>query len=296
MNFFAQGLAHRHVLFFLKIRYLQLHYLRGDAVAKIAVLNDNANSMASVSACLKQDGHEVLEIHPSCLYDVLAVLHESPVDLLLTDLLIPGSPGLTLLRACREDIHLKHLKILLLTAFGDQKVARFLQSHGNIHYLSKPISPEELVECVNLYLGDDLTVDPGWSLSCRGTVAVVDDSHLCRCFHANHLRRNGFRPLEIPPDDLTSVLNILKETRPNMLLLDFLMPKFRGDALIRAIRASDIQDLREMPVLLVTAHYPEDPSGLIFYGEGVEILFKPVGPGQLIAKVEAMVQAPRQDH
>ena len=259
-------------------------------MARIAVVDDQPSARLFAAACLKQGGHEVQELQPTCLYEVLGALHGNPPDLLLTDLVMPGCPGMTLIRACREDAHLKNLKILLLTSHGDRKLARFLQSLGNIHYLSKPVAPQELTECVECFLDGNLEVDLGWSLDCQGVVAVVDDSHLSRLFHMNCLRRNGFKPLEIIPDNLTSVLKTLEQTKPDALLLDFLMPNFRGDALIRALRASPTMILRELPILLVTAHHPDDATGLGPQVEHVDVLFKPLLPEDLVAKVQELLR------
>jgi len=254
-------------------------------MARIAVVDDNPGARHFAAACLKSAGHEIQELEPTCLFDLLAVLHPNPPEVLITDLIMPGCPGQTLIRACREDAHFKDLKILLLTAHGDQKLAKFLRGMGNIHYLSKPVAPAALADCVDRFLSGDLEVDPGWTLSCRGVVAVVDDSRLSRTFHAACLRKQGFRPLEIDPQDLTTVLHTLDEGQPNLLLLDFLMPRFRGDALIRALRASEKAHLRELPILMVTAHQPSVDQEALQRSEGVEVLSKPIAPERLIAKV-----------
>ncbi len=264
--------------------------VQGTYMARIAVVDDNPSARLFAEACLKQSGHEAQVLLPTCLYEVLRALHDTPPDLLVTDLVMPGCSGMTLIRACREDEHLKNLKILLLTAHGDRRLARFLQFLGNIHYLSKPVAPQEFTECIEDFLLGNLEVDLGWSLDCQGVVAVVDDSHLSRFFHMKCLRRNGFKPLEIIPDNLTKVMNTLEQTKPDALLLDFLMPNFRGDALIRALRASNIASLRELPVLMVTAHHPDDVTGLGPQVEHVDVLFKPLLPEELISKVQELLR------
>lgn len=256
----------------------------------MAIVDTNASARLFASACLKQDGHEVLELEPSSVYEVLSALRDTPVDLMLTDFIMQDCPGLSLVRACREDPLLKDLKIIVLTAFGDKSLAAFLRANEKVHYLSKPVSPNELVKCVNLFLHDELEIDPGWALACRGTVAIVDDSRLCRVMHADCLHSHGFRPLAILPEDLTSVLEALQEALPDLLILDFLMPAFRGDALIRALRASASEKLRELPVLLVTAHSSLEPMEFIVHEGGVEIVQKPVDPQELAARVEMMIQ------
>lgn len=255
-------------------------------MATIAVVDDNAGARLFAAAALKKAGHEVQEIEPSCLFKVLEALHPAPPDLLVSDLMMPGCPGQTLIRACREDPHLRDLKILLLTAHGDVELAHFLQSMGNTHYLTKPVAPALLSECVDHFLNGELDIDAGWSLACNGVVAVVDDSNLSRVYHSACLRKHGFRPVPIEPSDLMGTLSALEAARPNLLLLDYLMPNFRGDALLRALRGSSLRDL---PVVLVTAHHGDELQLMREATDRIEILFKPALAEDLIEKVKAML-------
>lgn len=254
-------------------------------MARIAVVDDNRGARHFAAAALKPQGHEVVEVEPSCLFEVLSALHPNPPDLLITDLVMPGCPGQTLVRACREDAHFKDMKIILLTAHADAQLAHFIQTLGQIHFLSKPVAPADLSDCVERYLSGNLEVDPGWALDCKGTVAVVDDSRLSRTVHAAALKKAGFRPVEIDPLDLSSTLQTLEEQVPDLLLLDYLMPRFKGDALIRAVRASKVEALREIPVLMVTAHHEDDLEGFAQRMMGVEVAFKPVGAEELAQRV-----------
>lgn len=257
-------------------------------MARIAVVDDNAGARLFAAACVRRNGHEPQEIEPTCLFRVLEALHQDPPDLLISDLLMPTCPGQTLIRACREDPHLKDLRILLLTAHGDVDLARFLQRMGRTHYLTKPVAAPVLSECVEHFLTGDLEIDLGWSLSCKGVVAVVDDSHLSRTFHAACMRKNGYRPVSIEPTDVMGTLRALEEAQPDLLLLDLLMPAFRGDALLRALRGSS---LRNLPVVLVTSYHGEDLQFMLDTTGIREVLFKPALPEELVAKVDALLGA-----
>lgn len=259
-------------------------------MAHVMVVDDNAAARRFVVGCLESQGHELQEVEPTCLFNVLTALHERVPDLLITDLVMPGCPGQTLIRACREDSHLKQMKILLLTGHGDIALAHFLQSMGSTHYLTKPVSPPELVDCVLRLVRGDLAVDPGWSLACRGTVAVVDDSQLSRVYHAACLRKNGYRPVEIAPTDLVGTLDAVRQAQPDLILLDYLMPKFRGDALIRALRSKHEDPLQDIPILMVTAHSSGDLDARLKARPNVEVLSKPVYPDQLIAGIDALLE------
>lgn len=267
-----------------------MSWFHGVTMSTIAVVDDSAGARLFAVASLKQSGHQIREIEPTCIFKVLEELHANLPDLLISDLMMPTCPGQTIIRTCREDPHLKDLKILLLTAHGDVELAHFLQAMGNTHYLTKPVPPPVLAECVDRFLTGDLEIDPGWNLACKGVVAVVDDSHLSRVYHSACLRKNGFRPIQIEPTDLMGTLRALQAAKPEMVLLDFLMPGFRGDALVRALRSNAA--LVDLPVLLVTAHRGDELEDLQATDASVDLLFKPVLPVDLIAKVKSILGVP----
>lgn len=253
----------------------------------IAVIDDSAGARRFMAAALTSRGHEVQELEPTCLFKVLSALHDAPPDLMVTDLMMPGCPGQTLIRACREDAHLKHLRILLLTAHADERIARFIQSMGNIHYLAKPVSPTVLQTCVDQLLDQNAETNLAWSIACDGVVAVVDDSQMSRAFHAACLRKQGFRPVQVEPTDLLETVVALEAVHPDLLLVDFLMPHFRGDALIRAIRGRE--SLRNVPVLVITASRSDDVINQLLPIGDVAVAFKPISPEDLVIHVRSII-------
>lgn len=62
-------------------------------------------------------------------------------------------------------------------------------------------------------------------------------------------------------------------------------------ALIRALRASEVTYLRELPILMITAHHPDDLTGLGSQAENVDVLFKPLLPEHLVIKVQELLRA-----
>ena len=257
-------------------------------MASIVVIDDNAGSRQFMAAALRQGGHTVLDLEPTCLFKVLEALHPAPPDLLVTDLIMPGCPGQTLIRACREDAHLRNLRIILVTAHGDNDLARFIQTMGNVHYLAKPVSPPMLLECVDLLLDQGQETDPGWSMACNGVVAVVDDSRMSRAFHAACLSKAGFKAMQVEPTELLATVQAVEAIQPDLLLVDYLMPRFNGDALIRAIRGREA--LRDIPALVVTALRADEVIAQLVPLGGVEVAFKPIPPKDLVARVAEILK------
>lgn len=259
-------------------------------MARILVVDDNPMARLFVANSLKPLGHEVEVVEPSCLYEVFKALHENPPDLLITDLVMPFCPGLTLLRFCQEDAHLDKLKIVVLTSDGDRDLGQFLQKCGNIHYLAKPVSPAVLAQDVARFLEGTLELNHGWDLACQGVVAVVDDSRMTRAYHSSCLRKFGYRPVEVDPRELLATRRALEELKPDLILLDYQMPAFNGDALLRAIRATGT--LKDTPVLMVTSHQEADLEGRLGGFMGVGIASKPVSIDDLFLRVKEILAVP----
>jgi two-component system chemotaxis response regulator CheY len=114
-------------------------------MARIAIVDDSRLARVFASAALKAKGYEVVEVEPDSLFSVLKVLRDNPVDLMLVDLLMPGCPGESLIRACREDPSLEGLPVLVLSAHRDDEALRRMQQHGLSGFLLKPLDAVQLV-------------------------------------------------------------------------------------------------------------------------------------------------------
>jgi two-component system sensor histidine kinase ChiS len=77
-----------------------------------------------------------------------AMLKEGLPDIIITDLMMPGKDGLTLLKEIRIDMATRHIPVIILTAkaSGGAKMESVLE--GAQVYLSKPFQPKELVALV----------------------------------------------------------------------------------------------------------------------------------------------------
>jgi len=114
-------------------------------MARIAIVDDSRLARAFAATALRTQGHEVVAVEPTSLFEVLKVLRESPVDLVLVDLLMPDCPGESLLRACREDAILQDLPIVILSAHRDDDSLVRMQQMGISGFLLKPVEASALV-------------------------------------------------------------------------------------------------------------------------------------------------------
>lgn len=123
-------------------------------MALIAIVDDSKLARVFNAAALRKLGHELLEIEPVSLFEVLAVLKERPPAVMVVDYLMPGCPGPSLVRACHEDASLSSIKVVMLTAHREEEIQGRLANLGVQAVLHKPVEPKVLEEAVNRLLED----------------------------------------------------------------------------------------------------------------------------------------------
>lgn len=78
----------------------------------------------------------------------LDVLHRQPVDLVVSDVMMPRMDGYELCRAVKNDLSISHIPVILLTARGDAGSVLTGYKMGADGYLSKPFDSEVLIQLV----------------------------------------------------------------------------------------------------------------------------------------------------
>lgn len=97
-----------------------------------------------------------------CGRELRAVLAQSPVDLIVLDVMLPGEDGLTLLRHLRAGMHAA-TPVLLLTALAEDVDRIIGLELGADDYLPKPFTPRELVARIRAILRRTRMLPPGQS-------------------------------------------------------------------------------------------------------------------------------------
>ena len=121
----------------------------GDSVSglpRVLLVEDDADLRAYLSRLLARDGWAVQAV-ATAESGLAALTAESGpvVDLVLTDLMLPGRSGLELVASLRADPALGRLPVVILTARGGPDAAVEGISLGADDYITKPFSSSELL-------------------------------------------------------------------------------------------------------------------------------------------------------
>ncbi len=117
------------------------------AQKKILVVDDEDTIREVVRRYLERDGFAVREAADG--YEALDAIQESPPDLIVLDLMLPGIDGLTITQHLRQD---RQIPIIMLTAKGEASDRIRGLDLGADDYITKPFSPQEVVSRVRAVL------------------------------------------------------------------------------------------------------------------------------------------------
>jgi DNA-binding response OmpR family regulator len=111
-------------------------------MSRVLVVEDDTDIADLVAHCLKKAGHTVETASSGTA--ALRRVKESPPDLILLDLMLPGMDGLLVCQALRGDPATAAIPIIMLTARGDEAERVTGLEVGADDYVTKPFSPREL--------------------------------------------------------------------------------------------------------------------------------------------------------
>ena len=108
----------------------------------ILVVEDNADTAASMALLLRLDGHEVTVAHSGC--DALAAARARPPDLILLDIGLPEIDGYEVARRIQLEESCRNAVIVAASGYGQDEDRRRTREAGFHYHLVKPIDHDAL--------------------------------------------------------------------------------------------------------------------------------------------------------
>lgn len=115
--------------------------------AKILVVDDDPNVFELIKLYADMEGFEVVGVNNGDL--ALSAFNQEDPDVVILDLMLPGTDGMTLCRNFRE---IRMVPIIMLTARGEEADRVLGLEMGADDYVSKPFSPRELMARIKAVL------------------------------------------------------------------------------------------------------------------------------------------------
>ena len=119
----------------------------GRPVITILVVDDDEATLNLLGTFLRRNGYRVLAAsNPVRGLELLA--SESDIKLVITDLMMPHIDGIDFTKRIHEHEQYKNLPVIMMTAFGSDRVLDQGLRHGVAMTLSKPLELSKLLDLV----------------------------------------------------------------------------------------------------------------------------------------------------
>jgi two-component system, cell cycle response regulator CpdR len=119
-------------------------------MARILLAEDDDSLRPFLARSLENDGHEVLAFRDG--EDAIPLLDTGEIDILVSDLVMPGINGIELARLAKDKS--PDLPVIFITGFSAVAVEALETVDGVNKVLSKPFHLNSLVEAVNRALAE----------------------------------------------------------------------------------------------------------------------------------------------
>jgi len=245
--------------------------IRRDAQS-ILVIDDDSHARELLRRTLEKQGHTVTTASGG--REGLALAGQLQPALITLDVMMPDLDGWAVLRALKADAETHHIPVIMISMVGDREIGYTL---GAVESMTKPVDRTQLVALVQEHL-----LDPG------AQILVVEDDEATRNLISRSLREVGWQVVEA--DNGTSALARVAEHKPDLILLDLMMPIMDGFDFVAELRKG--AGYFDIPIIVVTAKDLNDADRRRLAG-GVERIIEKGSMSQerLLQELTAMVAA-----
>jgi CheY-like chemotaxis protein len=205
-----------------------------DANRTVLVIDDDPTARDLMQRFLSKEGFQVITAADGDTgLHIAKQLHPLAITL---DVMMPGMDGWSVLTTLKADPDLADIPVIMLTIVSDKNMGYAL---GASDYLLKPIRRERLVTILEKY-----RCPPS---ACQ--VLIVEDDEPTRELMRRMLEKAGWEVAEA--ENGRVALTKLSETRPELILLDLMMPEMDGFQFINEVRRQP--EWAAIPIVIVTA-------------------------------------------
>ncbi|MBX2864336.1 MAG: response regulator [Leptolyngbyaceae cyanobacterium MAG.088] len=200
----------------------------------VLVIDDDDDAREILRRSLDEAGYDV--VCAGSGEEGLALAGDILPDAITLDVMMPQMDGWSVLRQLKEMPVVAEIPVILLSIVDDRPMGHSL---GAADYLTKPIDRKRLLSVLETHLVDQISPK----------ILVVEDDVNAREIMGRFLQRQDWT-VELASNG-RQALEYLDASRPNLIVLDLMMPEMDGFEFIQVLRHNP--DWQDIPVIVVTA-------------------------------------------
>ncbi|MFO1418702.1 MAG: response regulator [Methylotetracoccus sp.] len=205
-----------------------------NGLPTVLVIDDDPNTHALMQRFLDRQGLHMAGAASGA--EGLRMAHQLRPAVIILDVMMPGMDGWAVLTALKADPDLAAIPVIMATFVDEENLGFAL---GATDFLTKPINRDYLSRLLQKYR----CANP----PCP--VLVVEDHPELRELMRRMLEQEGWAVAEAENGRLA--LERVAENRPELIVLDLMMPEMDGFAFLEALRQQPAW--RGIPIIVVTA-------------------------------------------
>jgi len=243
---------------------------------KIIIVDDVNYVLATIKARLQQH----YEIYPAQNAEVLyELLDKIDPEMIIMDVQMPEYNGFELIQELKADKRYEHIPVMFLSGNKtDRKSVYKGMSLGAVDFLTKPISNEKLVDCIESHL------DPKRSGENTPIILAVDDNPSI-LQTLNHLLSGKYKVYTLPQPQ--AIVDVLAKVVPDLFILDCHMPVMHGFELVPLIRSQSEHE--DTPIIFLTSEGTIDNVSVATSIGASGFIVKPIEEDILMDKVASVL-------
>lgn len=207
----------------------------------VLVVDDDPDIVKLIGLSLEQEGFQVMGATSG--EQALALARSRRIDAITLDLMMPGMHGLEVARRLKAEPATRSIPVVVVSAYTRQRDPELL-TLGLSGVISKPIDEGQMLSLIRSIVGETTNGEKG-----PPSILVVDDDQDVRRIVRVILERKGY--VTYAAADGQEAYRMIMEQRPDLLILDLLMPNMDGFQLVRLLRQR--RWTQRIPLLVLTA-------------------------------------------
>ncbi|MCL4528949.1 MAG: response regulator [Chloroflexi bacterium] len=270
---------------------MENHTTSTNQHARILVVDDHPTTASTLARAISQSWPKTEVISATSGKIALEQIKDGPVDLVITDMMMPEMNGLELIEKLQSHPAGRPAYTILITAYdvpGLKETARRLKVNETI---IKPIRPEHICQSVGKMLEEmGKAQSPTKSMETQGIfkILIADDVPDNVSLLSRYLQREGYA--FVTASNGVETLEKVRSQMPDLILLDVNMPEKDGFEVLKEIRSDPL--IEHIPVIILTAARLD--SANMQYGLNLgadDYVTKPFDPRELLARIRTKLRA-----
>jgi signal transduction histidine kinase/CheY-like chemotaxis protein len=240
---------------------------------RILVIDDDPDAVYMLQENLGETEFDIIGAKNG--QEGLSLARQAQPDVILLDVFMPGMDGWQVISELKDEQETRKIPVIFLTIIDKKALGMRL---GAAAYLLKPLDTALVKDTINQVLGTNIH-------QAKKVLVVDDDPNIL------DLLQQVFAETEFTftsAADGTAAVEAIHADKPDILLLDLVMPKMDGFEVIEHLRSQP--ETRELPVIVISAKdlNPEEVNQL---NNTVQAIMKKqsLAGGKLLEEIRAIL-------